>query len=220
MKRRIIISVAAIVLILALGFSAVVQATSPTNVTAAVNSDTGVVRILTDGAYQPGIHDMRSALDGEQTITWQTGAQGPAGPVGPAGPTGPTGATGAIGLTGLTGPAGPQGIQGISGTNGINGIDGKDGAPGVAGAIGPQGPQGPAGVANYRAGTYTISGFTSITITFSSPFPNANYSLQITAIGSTYPLTSVRVTGKTAAGFTAMPVYSAGAFDWLAIPFN
>lgn len=143
-----------------------------------------------------------------------TGAVGPQGAAGPKGDAGATGAQGPKGDTGNTGPAGPQGAKGDQGAQGPQGLKGDTGSQGATGA---QGPQGPAGVnaltqIEYRDGISVpavlsllgISATVDVTVTWATPFPDANYiivkpsttSNQAALIGKTDAV----VKSKTAAG--------------------
>jgi len=118
-----------------------------TNVSACVNSTTGIVRIVASTSL---------CIAGETGMSWSlTGPTGPTGAVGPMGPigaTGPAGPAGPIGATGAVGPIGPTGAAGATGAAGPVGPAGATGAAGPAGATGPQGPigltgpQGPTGL--------------------------------------------------------------------------
>jgi hypothetical protein len=171
------------------------------------------------------------------------GAPGSAGADGAPGPAGADGAPGSAGADGAPGPAGADGAPGPAGADGAPGPAGADGAPGPAGAdgaVGPAGPQGPIGPIgpqgipgtslDYRSGSATIAANnSSITVTFSSPMPNTNYS--ITALITNNPNFSFAytytVSNKTTAGFTLTTRYTTGAaqlapsggvvFDWLAL---
>jgi Phage Tail Collar Domain/Collagen triple helix repeat (20 copies) len=105
--------------------TAAMAAPISTQVSACVNSTTGVVRIVSSTSL---------CVAGETGMTWAlvgpAGIQGPIGPVGATGPAGPIGPAGATGAAGVVGPAGATGPKGSTG---------------VAGPAGPAGPVGPAG---------------------------------------------------------------------------
>jgi hypothetical protein len=96
--------------------SAAMAAPVSTNVSACVNSTTGVVRIVASTSL---------CVAGETGMAWAltgpTGPTGPAGATGPQGTAGNTGAAGPQGRTGATGPAGPAGPAGATGPTGSYG---------------------------------------------------------------------------------------------------
>jgi hypothetical protein len=143
--------------------TAAMAAPISTQVSACVNSTTGVVRIVSSTAL---------CVAGETGMTWAlvgpTGIQGPAGPVGATGPAGATGAAGPIGpagAMGATGPIGPAGATGAAGPIGPSGATGAVGPIGPAGTTGPAGPSGPTGPAGSSSAFYStaleLPGFTA-----------------------------------------------------------
>lgn len=134
-----------------------------------------------------------------------------------SGPPGPTGATGPSGATGPAGPSGPAG------------------ATGPSGPTGPPGPSGPAGPSvTYRAGTGTIpAGDDGVTVTFSTPMPDANFAVTVTPYDDSAltpgivlePLTKgISTTGFDLALVDANGTYqdanSTIDFSWIAIEDN
>ncbi len=115
MKRRIRLGLLALVLTVALTFTAVGCA-----------GTTGL-RGTSGSAGSQGIQ----GVQGEQGLVGPVGPQGESGQVGAIGATGVTGATGSDGAVGAVGPRGLQGAAGwgspgATGADGINGVDGAD----------------------------------------------------------------------------------------------
>lgn len=162
---------------------------------------------------------------GEQGIQGERGLKGDDGAQGLQGDVGPAGSQGEPGIQGPPGNDGPQGLKGDKGDTGATGPKGDKGDQGGPGVVGPQGPQGPAGLVNYRAGTATIvAKAKSVTVSFSSTLPNANYSVALTNTSSlNYWWNSLKVSNKTATGFTITALYTMSSsivFDWIAILYN
>ncbi|WP_322962805.1 collagen-like domain-containing protein [Psychroflexus montanilacus] len=172
---------------------------------------------------------------GDQGLQGETGAQGPRGLQGETGPQGVQGPTGATGLKGDTGEQGTQGETGAQGPRGLQGETGPQGVQGPAGATGPkgdtgeQGPRGPQGIQGppgsdleYKAGS--SSGTNTIDVTFSSPMPNTNYTVNLTRVGSCGQ--RVYISNKSTNGFRINVEYTLGLplctanIDWLAVPFK
>lgn len=130
------------------------SAAGPTFLTACVNNQTGVVRVIDPASGGACLtkpaplaeHQITLGLNGAPGAP---GAQGPDGSPGPTGPAGPAGAMGAAGQDGAPGAAGAPGADGPTGPPGPAGSPGPDGPagqPGAQGKPGPAGPQGSAGV--------------------------------------------------------------------------
>jgi hypothetical protein len=118
-------------IIVGIGSLWVVQAQDTHVITACVNGENGMVRIVVSA------DECRTP---EYAIQWnQVGPQGAQGIQGEPGPMGPAGPQGAQGIPG------PQGAQGIPGPQGIQGETGPMGPAGPQGVQGIPGPQGPAG---------------------------------------------------------------------------
>lgn len=86
--------------------------------------------------------------NGDQTISSDTGPQGPKGDPGVQGPVGAQGLPGPQGEKGAVGDVGPQGAKGEKGDKGDSGsvgLQGPAGAKGDQGDTGPIGPQGSKG---------------------------------------------------------------------------
>lgn len=155
------------------------------------------------------------------------GLPGPAGAVGLQGEPGLDGAPGAgypgpVGATGAQGPAGTDGVDGTDGIDGAPGLPGADGIDGIDGADGLPGADGADGVADYRAGSGTLltPAPSPLVVTFSTAFDNDQYSICATfglMLGQTGTL---KVTSKSASGFTIQCDTAAGTFDWIAIPYK
>lgn len=173
--------------------------------------------------------DGANGKDGAPGSQGETGPKGDRGDVGPTGAQGARGtdgnpgATGPKGEAGATGPAGSQGAQGFQGAQGPKGDPGTPGAQGAkgdtgaTGATGATGPQGPAGTGTvtqieYRDGIAVpavlsllgISATVDVTITWSTPFPDATYTIvkpqTTTTTASLIGKTDAVVKSKTAAG--------------------
>jgi len=136
----------------------------PTFLTACVNNQTGVVRIIdldTGGTCltKPAPlaeHQIKLGLNGPPGAPGAPGAAGSPGPVGAtgkAGATGPAGSAGAAGATGSQGAAGPDGPAGPTGNLGADGPAGRPGASGKSGPAGAQGTAGGQGLPNISAMT-------------------------------------------------------------------
>jgi hypothetical protein len=159
--------------------------------------EVGVVRGMQGSPGQNGTQGPQGER-GPAGSKGDTGPQGIAGPVGPkgdvgaAGPSGAqgvqglkgdTGSTGAIGPVGPQGQTGSQGPIGPTGAQGTQGPIGLTGPAGVAGATGATGPAGAAGKdANTRTATINLATATigiglsrDITVTWPTPFADANY---------------------------------------------
>jgi hypothetical protein len=146
-----------------------------------------------------------------QWIGSPTGLQGPQGAMGPQGPAG------------STGPAGPQGQQGATGPQGPQGATGAQGPPGTSSTLTSLG---------IKSGTVsgtTSSEFLIINVTFTAPYPNANYSISITprraSSGAVLLQPSVNYTNKAATGFTIVIFVSDASpiavnADWMTVPYN
>jgi len=120
----------AVLVSLSLVGAAAVAAPVSTNVSACVNSSTGVVRIVASTSLCVAGETGRSwALVGPTGPTGPQGSTGATGPAGVAGATGPTGATGPQGPVGASGPAGPTGPTGATGPTGPSGSYGTGAAP-------------------------------------------------------------------------------------------
>jgi hypothetical protein len=183
--------------------------------------------------------------------TGLAGAPGPTGPTGEPGSAGATGPTGATGDTGATGPIGPTGDTGVTGPIGPTGATGDTGTTGVTGPIGPTGPTGPTGSVGptgatgpvaYRAGTASIvgtasSGDNTVTVTFSSALPSANYAVSVlntstNGLHGSGLCQNFRAQTKTTTGFVIALVFCSGGsaidiasgftitVDWIAIQYN
>lgn len=173
--------------------------------------------------------------EGKQGPAGPQGEQGPRGEIGPQGPIGIHGEKGAKGEPGNDGLIGPQGPKGDKGDSGLQGSQGPEGLQGPAGPQGEQGPKGekgdqgtqgipgPAGSdLEYKSGS--SSGTTTINVTFSSPMPDTNYTVNLTRVGSC--ARGVHISNKTTNGFEinveytlALPLCTA-TIDWLAVPFK
>jgi hypothetical protein len=147
-------------------------------------------RANTDAARQVEISQLRADLTNIELTPGPAGPEGPQGATGPQGPKGDTGATGATGPKGATGEPGPVGAAGASGQPGATGAIGQQGPTGATGAKGDIGPQGTSGrdanaQIEYRDGINVPAisilnlgaATVDITITWPTPFPDANYTV-------------------------------------------
>lgn len=197
------------------------SAGGPTFLTACVNNQTGVVRIIDPAGGGACLtkpaplaeHQIKLGLNGAPGTP---GSPGPNGSTGPTGLSGPAGATGAAGQDGAPGPAGAPGADGAigpagpAGAQGPHGPAGQAGAPGKPGPAGPQGSPGAQGQPNVSALTPTYEAYLDgDRLVEIGPVPAGTYDVVISQPGTstTAPDATCRLTMPDGTGLTdAFPI--------------
>lgn len=144
--------------------------------------------ISTNGQYQIASDKVKKFL--YQSISNNTGSQGPTGATGLAGTNGSDGKPGETGATGAPGKNGTDGATGPKGEQGVSGRDGQPGLPGNAGNPGPQGPAGPKGDSGDGGYWSLTSNTLSPMNTYNISGTNANFTgtVGIATTSTTIPL--------------------------------